>query len=124
MAWVVREAANRMSEPEYVPFMLPRSAAVNDWPKWARGASQWAVVDPHTEKVKAGDIVCFDFHGRDNSGGTHIAIATGNETSAGTFETVEGNTSPDGSRDGNGVYLRNSRTRKGVFSVLRYTGAA
>jgi len=121
MAWTVREACLRHFRVD-APFALPRSAAVNDWPIWGRGASQWAVVAPRQEKVKAGDIVCFDFNGRDESGGTHIAIATGNERPDGTYETVEGNTSPEAKagsaadRDGGGIW-RKRRLRSQVHSV-------
>lgn len=119
LAWVVREASRRQFG-ESAPFRLPRSAAVNDWPVWARTQPTWEERDPLTTRVRSGDVVCFDFNGRAKASGTHIALATSDERGDGTFDTIEGNTNSDGSRDGNGVYERHSRTRKGVFSVIRY----
>lgn len=119
LAWVVRDASRRQFG-ESPPFRLPRSAAVNDWPVWAKTQPAWEERDPTVTRIRAGDIVCFDFNGRDKASGTHIALATSDERHDGTFDSCEGNTNEDGSREGNGVFLRNSRTRKSVFSVIRF----
>lgn len=116
LCWVVKQAALG-HYGESPPFRLPRSAAVNDWPAWAQSQPAWKVVKP--SPVKAGDIICWDFNGRDNSGGTHIGLAISNERADGTFDTIEGNTNAEGSRDGNGVYHRTTRTRKAAFAILR-----
>lgn len=120
-AWSVREAARRHFG-ESAPFRLPRSAAVNDWPRWADDSPVWRRFDPKATKVQPGDIICWDFNGRDEPGGTHIGVAVSGERSDGTYDTSEANTNAEGSREGNGWFIRTTRTRKGVFAILRYVG--
>lgn len=103
------------------PWKRCRSARVIDWPVWALrdvNRSYWSVINP-TSKVKRGDIICFDFNGRDEEGGTHIGLAVTDEYSDGKFWTVEGNTNSAGSREGDGKYEK-SRTRKGVWVIIRF----
>lgn len=115
--WLVKQASLEAGLESGQP--LPRSAAVNEWPKWAAKQEDWDVLNPSETRVRAGDFVCFDFNGRDEPGGTHIGLAVGNESGDGTFPAVEANTNAAGSREGDGVYHK-TRSRKGVFSIIRW----
>ncbi len=63
-----------------------------------------------------GQMMCFQ-HGKTALG--HVAIVTGNLHN-GKLSTIEGNTGPDGGRDGDGVY-RKTRPVNG-YSTLRTKG--
>lgn len=120
MCYVVAEAVKRFFTTSPVPFALPTSAGVVNWPVWARKQKDsWRVLDPKLSPVKAGDLVCWDFNGTDEPGGTHIGFALSDERKDGTFASGEGNTNASGSREGDGFYEKNSRTRKAAFAIIR-----
>lgn len=121
MCYVLLKAMELHYGKTTAPFDHCRWAAVNGWPKWAAKEPGWKVLDPAVSRVRAGDFVCFDFNGREKEGGTHIGVAVSDEDASGTFETAEGNTDSEGSREGNGYFLK-TRTRKGVFAIIRYSG--
>lgn len=121
LAWIVREAAKR-TYGATVPFRLPTSARVLDWIDWAReNKGHWQLLSPAKSTVMEGDIVGWDFNG-DEGGGTHIGLATSDERKDGRFDTAEGNTNAAGSRDGNGFYLKDNRTRKSAIFIIRSIG--
>lgn len=71
---------------------------------------------PSYRAGERGQLMCFQ------SGSTqygHVAIVTG-RTGSGSLKTVEGNTGPDGGRDGDGVY-RKVRPLRG-YAKLRTEG--
>lgn len=121
-AWNIAEAASKFFGGKgVVPFSLPRSARVVDWPTWARANStHWKVLSPKNNEAQAGDIIGWDFNGDDPSG-THMGIVLSDERADGTFTTGEGNTDPDGSREGNGYYLK-KRTRSKAIYLIRWVG--
>lgn len=113
--YVLREAALRTFGATLPP--LPRSAAVRDWPVFARrNPGHWRVIGDN-EPVRPGDIVCFDFNGTDKPGGTHLAIAVGHQNGD-TFATAEANTNAAGSREGDGVYAK-TRRRDSILAIIR-----
>ena len=116
--WLVREATQIVFPEGDQPYTLPRDAAVVNWVKWAKENKM--DVDCITGKVKAGDILLWDFNGPDKPGGTHMGIAVSEEHADGTFVTCEANTNEEGSRDGNGVFRRTARTRHRTIAVLRF----
>jgi len=121
--WIFREAIDRFfGGASGAPFRRPKSARVLDWPVWASAEDQrdvWDMLDPKTTKARAGDVVLFDFNGS-ASGGTHWGLVTASEHVDGSFDTVEANTNAEGSREGDGVYLKHDRTRRAVFTIIRY----
>lgn len=118
LAWLVYESANRVWG-DSMPFSPCRSAGVINWPAWAKTAPGWKCL-PASTRVEPGDVVCWDFNGKAASG-THIGIATGDEFKT-QFPTIEGNTNGAGSRDGDGLHAKTTRTRSGVIAILRYVG--
>lgn len=116
--WLVYEAARRIWG-DSIPFPPCKSAGVINWPAWAKTAPGWKRLPPST-RIEPGDIVCWDFNGK-ASGGTHIGLATCEETGT-RFTTIEGNTNSEGSREGDGLYAKTTRTRSGCIAVLRYVG--
>jgi hypothetical protein len=71
---------------------------------------------PSNRAGERGQLMCFR-HGTTQYG--HVAIVTG-RTGSGKLTTVEGNTGPDGGRDGDGVY-RKVRPLQG-YAKLRTEG--
>lgn len=118
LAWLVYEAAFRVWG-DSMPFSPCRSAGVISWPAWAKTAPGWKCLPPST-RVEPGDIVCWDWNGK-SAGGTHIGLGTADEHKT-QFATIEGNTNGAGSRDGDGLYAKNTRTRVGCIAILRYVG--
>jgi len=70
-------------------------------------------VETHPKQFRPGDVVLFEF-----STGHHIGIAASTVQADGTFQTIEGNTSGTGSREGDGVYQK-TRNLSHVASVVR-----
>jgi hypothetical protein len=84
------------------------------WETWAE--KRGLAVFDEDQRMRAGDIVTFDF--------SHIGIVR--EDRGTIIETIEGNTSPGptgSQRDGDGVYAR-QRARSLVRRVIRLPGAA
>jgi hypothetical protein len=120
-AYTTHEAAWRIWPDENeIPFSPCRSAGVVNWVAWAKTAKGWECL-PAARSVRAGDWICWDFNGAKASG-THIGLATSDERPDGTFNTIEGNTNGEGSRDGDGLYAKTTRTRKSAIAIIRYKG--
>jgi hypothetical protein len=99
LSWLCRESG-LFSEEE-----RPKTASAFGFESWADDCKKVKITrKPKT--ITKGDIVVFSF--------SHIAIATSDSDSSGDFTTIEGNTNPSGSREGNGVY---KKTRN--LSVVR-----
>lgn len=120
IAYLVYTAAWRIwTDENTIPFSPCRSAGVVNWVTWAKTAKGWECL-PASRSVRAGDLVCWDFNGSKASG-THIGLATSDEEN-GKFNTIEGNTNGEGSREGDGVYAKTTRTRGSAIAILRYAG--
>ena len=117
LCWLVAESASRVWGS--IPFPLPKSAGVINWPAWAKSVAGWKCLPPST-RVEPGDIVCWDFNGPKASG-THIGLATADEHKT-QFPTIEGNTNGEGSRDGDGLYAKSTRSRVSCIAILRFVG--
>ena len=94
-------------EDEDIPFNRPQTAGAFDFERWAR--EQPGATLHKTGKIKRGDIVVYDF--------SHIGVATADEY-RGKVTTIEGNTGPDGGRDGDGVWDK-SRSKTLIRSWIR-----
>lgn len=93
----------------FPPDKRPKTAAVFAMENWA-----WNNNIPLTKdirKVKKGQLVILKI--------SHIAIATSDSDADGDFTTIEGNTGPTGSREGNGVYkkVRNLAAVRSIITV-------
>jgi hypothetical protein len=75
----------------------PKTAGAFGYESWGDGCKKVTVKRKPTLITK-GDIIIFSF--------SHIAIATSDSDRDGDFTTIEGNTNPSGSREGNGVYKK------------------
>lgn len=83
---------------------------------WARRRGL-RVLGP-SDTLEPGDIVVYDFHGKDGIG-DHCGIVAAPETDGGLLpEVIEGNTDAEGSRDGDGVWPR-ERQRASVLEAVR-----
>ena len=84
-------------------FERPRSAGAWRFEDWslAQDASTWTKKNPGLD-IKRGDLVIFKI--------SHIGIAVSDADANGGFFCVEGNTGPNGGRDGDGVYKKNRHT--------------
>lgn len=69
------------------------------------------------DALEPGDIVVYDFRGRDGVG-DHCGIVAALETDTGRIEVIEGNTDAQGSREGDGVWPR-ERARAQVLEAVR-----
>lgn len=90
LCWMI-EQLNHFTEKN-----RPKSARAFDFENWAKVQKLKLTMNP--KKVKRGDIVIFEF--------SHIALAVSDSDSTGLFQTIEGNTNPAGSREGDGVYKK------------------
>ena len=95
-----------------ITFRRPRTPSAWGFEDWARKQdSSVHLKKPHNSDIKRGDIVVFKF--------SHIGIAASKPDKNGYFDTVEGNTNKEGSREGDGVYLK-SRPVAAVRSRIRF----
>lgn len=75
-----------------------KSARVFDWEKWAKNRNLQLIYDCK-DLAHRGDIIIYDF--------SHIGIVGFNqENPSQKIITIEGNTNKNGSRNGDGVYLK------------------
>jgi hypothetical protein len=100
ICWILKESGL------FTEIERPKTAAAFGFENWADNLSSKVKIVRKPTLVTKGDIVIFSF--------SHIAIATSDSDKDGDFTTVEGNTNPAGSREGNGVY---KKTRN--LSVVR-----
>lgn len=111
--WCVMMAQHEV-EDVAPTFKLPKTAGAWDLEVWATERSNSdsvALLDPSEDKVEEGDIILFTF--------SHCGIAIDDEEN-GYIKTVEGNTNADGSRDGDGVFLKNRKLSL-IRSIIRVT---
>lgn len=105
VCWVVSKAMrDHMTETKTrLTFAAPRTAA-------AYGFDEWSLAQDSSTKTHRGHPGCAVgvFSLRSTS---HCGIAISKPDSKGYFGTVEGNTNPSGSREGDGVYQRRRHVR-------------
>lgn len=100
--WVLREWLQDgalqvqlgLMTPAAVNKWLCRDARAFGWEDWAR--KRGLQVLPETAPAMVGDLIIFDF--------SHIGIVARGGRQGERLVTIEGNTGPDGGRDGDGVY--------------------
>ena len=83
-----------------------RDALAYGWEEWA--SKRNLELFPDTALPRIGDIVTYDF--------SHIGLVVG--VKGDSITTVEGNTNGDGSRDGDGVYVK-TRKRTLIRKIIR-----
>lgn len=107
-----------MNPGKRLTFVRPTSASVFAWESWSLAQDNSTKTlkrnlnQINKTTIKRGDICLLSV--------SHLVIATSNSDSAGNFNTVEGNTNEDGSREGWIVATR-KRSYKSVRSVIRFT---
>jgi hypothetical protein len=109
VCWVIMTAIIGL----LVTFKRPTTPGAWAFEKWAlaQDNSVRSRKNPGSDILR-GDIVVFKI--------SHIGVAVSAPNAAGYFYTVEGNTGPDGGRDGDGVY-RKRRHISAIRSRLRFT---
>jgi GNAT superfamily N-acetyltransferase len=113
VCWVCAEAERR----GHGVGPVPNSAAVRHIVSWARGLNRGATVFNAGSKLyepQAGDLVWWAFNG---SQPNHIGIVA-RKDGINQIVTVEANTNPAGSREGDGVYER-KRSISGAGGFIR-----
>ena len=116
VSWCVREWVMRMTDAERTRIgaldgpigWRCNSANVYDWEKWA--VNRRLKLFEEDQPMQPGDIVTFDFG--------HIGIVK--EDHGPQFVSIEGNTNDQGSREGDGVYVRR-RARSLIRKIIRIT---
>jgi hypothetical protein len=100
-----------------------RSAAVGDWVTLAREHHNGLTV---VSVPVAGDLVAFDWDGNGDYAypHRHIGIVEKPPTSAGTFTTIEGNTSKPGDASTEGVFRKTRSTRSKYTVTFIRVGSA
>lgn len=94
------------------PFKRPRTALAFGFEEWAKVNAVHGVqlLKPHAA-VKRGDIIVYSF--------SHVEIAVADALAGSAQITcVGGNTSTEGSREGDGVYCK-PRSRRSIRSIIR-----
>ena len=108
VCWCVRAA---MGADRYT-FPRPETAGAWDFEKWCLSVDDSVKLrKPHKNDIRRGDIVIFSF--------SHIGIVVADIDEDGMVLTVEGNTNPDGVREGDGVYRKKRHASK-IRSVIRF----
>lgn len=113
ICWVVQQAMKTTGVKETPTFKRPVTAA-------AWGLESWSLRQDNSTQtrkapkfdIKPGDLICFTF--------SHCGIALTSPDSDGYFQTVEGNTDGQGSREG-GAVLQKTRNVSRVRSRIRFT---
>ena len=108
VCWVIKQAIKDRS----VTFPRPETAGAWDFENWCKSIDNSAILHKPATSVKTGDIVIYRF--------SHVGIAVGDMDKDGMVSVVEGNTNGDGSREGDGVYLKQRSINK-IRSVIRFT---
>lgn len=113
VAWCLREVLTRPEGLVYFGFTplaankwRCKGANTADWLTWAKNHNLTLLTK--ADLAKQGDIVIFDFQadGKDD----HIGIVAEDQLDLlHNIVTVEGNTNGAGSKDGDGVYLKNRK---------------
>lgn len=111
-----------MNPGKTLTFVRPTSASVFAWEGWSLAQDDSTKTlkrnldQIHKDTVKRGDILLLSV--------SHFAIATSDADSNGRFETVEGNTNDDGSREGWLVVNKvgnKKRSYKELKTIIRFT---
>jgi hypothetical protein len=89
--------------------LSPKTPTAFGWEEWGKRIG--ITVGKPPKSIKRGDVVVFSF--------SHVALATSDSDSSGSFNTIEANTGSNGERDGDGVYAK-TRNIKLVRSVVRF----
>lgn len=115
ICWLVREALKQTGVPQTKTFKRPTTAGARDFIRWSKEQdnSTQTKMYPKWSDIAAGDILVFN----DIS---HIALAVKAGAMDGTVSTIEGNTGPTGSRNGDGVYRKTRRTAQ-MRARIRFT---
>lgn len=110
LAWVFSTAGERMAF-----FGGGRTASCSVLLRWYREQGLTVPV----EKVQVGDIVLLNFHGGKDP--EHCGLVVEKGKLAGTWHTIEGNTSPglEGSQDNGGCVALKLRSVRNVVGVCR-----
>jgi hypothetical protein len=109
VCYAIREA---MKGGTYT-FPRPQTAGAWDLENWCRSVDKSARLIKPATSVKRGDVVIYKF--------SHVGIATSDmDPIDDRVSVVEGNTNGEGSREGDGVYLKRRHLSK-IRSVIRFT---
>lgn len=120
--WVVREwlkdaevrEALKIFSPQVAEAWRPKTAAAFGFHEWAEKSGLMIFDDDPSHVLHTGDIMTFDF--------SHVGIVVTDRESGGIswVDTIEGNTSHDGSRDGDGVWekTRNRTLARRFIRIL------
>lgn len=115
-SWLLMNPGKRLT------FQRPTSPSVFEWERWSLAQDDSTKTfrrnlnEIHKDTVKRGDILLLSV--------SHFAIATTDADVNGKFETVEGNTNDDGSREGWLVVNKKGnkkRSYKEVRTIIRFT---
>jgi hypothetical protein len=93
-------------------FKRPETAGAWDLENWCKSVDNSAKLKKPPTSVKRGDVVIYKF--------SHVGIAVDDLDENGMVKVVEGNTNGEGSREGDGVYLKHRSISK-IRSVIRFT---
>jgi len=116
------EAWKSLNPGKKITFVRPTSASVFAWELWSLAQDESTKTFRRTlgqikkDTIKRGDILLLSV--------SHFCIAVTDSDANGFFETVEGNTNDDGSREGWIVAHRKSdkkRSYKQVRTIIRFT---
>ena len=100
VCFIVRESLTKCGIAQTATFKRPTTAGAWDFIRWSKEQdnSTSTLVSPKAKDIQPGDVIVFKF--------SHIGIATSAANTTGEFQTVEGNTDENGSREGGGVYSK------------------
>jgi hypothetical protein len=100
VCFIVRESLTKCGIKQTATFKRPTTAGAWDFIRWSKEQdnSTSTLVSPKAKDIQPGDVIVFKF--------SHIGIATSNANTMGEFQTCEGNTDENGSREGGGVYSK------------------
>lgn len=100
VSWCIKKTLETYKPPEIKNYesWRCRSARVFDWEPWAKSRNLEIIYNCE-KPARKGDLIIFDF--------SHIGIVGFDQLSIkDKIITIEGNTNKKGSRDGDGVYLK------------------
>ena len=114
---VIEVSMEKCGVKETAGFKRPTTPGAWDLIRWSL-EQDWTTktIRPGNTEIKAGDILVLKV--------SHVAIAVTNADHHGYFETVEGNSNTDGSRDGYEVVHKTGEHRRhftAVKSIIRFT---